>query len=98
MNLNVHHTQSTMNNMDMMSFDVHMFVMIHLGSILLFLILLAVAIPVLTFIFHTMFESYKKRRDEAGLRDQEAKSHLALTTVIVRKNKKSKFIHSFKSH
>ena len=47
----------------MMGSSVHMFVMIHLGSILLFLILLAVAIPVLTFVFHTMFESYKRRRE-----------------------------------
>ena len=48
----------------MMGSDVHMFVMINLGSILLFLILLAVAIPVLTFVFHTMFESFKRRRED----------------------------------
>ena len=97
MNQNIRNYQSSMNTMD--NFDIHMFIMLNLCTILLFLILLAVAIPVGTFIFHTMFESYKRRREEAQavLRDIEAR-RTNLTTVIVKTNKKTKFHHSFRKH
>ena len=97
MNQNIRNYQASMNVMD--GFDFHMFFMVHLCSILLFLILLAVAIPVGTYIFHTMFERYKRRRDEAVLRKiEEARRGANLTTVIVKTNKKTKFLHSIRIH
>ena len=97
MNQNTRNYQSSMNVMD--SFDFHMFIMVHLCSILLFLILLAVAIPVGTYIFHTVFESYKRRRDEAVLRKiEEARRRANLTTIIVKTNMKTKFLHSIRIH
>ena len=97
MNQNIRNYQTKMDTMD--SFDLHMFIMVHLCSILLFLILLAVAIPLGTYLFHTMFESYKRRREEAAvLRDIEATRRINLTTVIVKNNKKTKFHHSFRKH
>ena len=96
MNQNFRNHQSPMSMKD--SFDIHMFIMLHLCSILLFLILLAVAIPVGTFLFHTMFESYKRRREEAAHRDIEMRRRTNLTTVIVKTNKKIRFFHSLRKH
>ena len=73
--------------------DVHKFLMINMGCVLLFAIFLSIAIPVSTFLFHNIFQMVRRRREKKIL---EKKLEAKLVTVIVKKDKRIDFLHSYK--
>ena len=73
--------------------DVHKFLMINMGCVLLFAIFLSLAIPVSTFLFHNIFQMVRRRREKKIL---ERKLEAKLVTVIVKKDKRIDFLHSYK--
>ena len=76
-----------------LEFEVHKFLMINMGCVLLFAIFLSIAIPVSTFIFHNIFQMVRRRREKKIL---EKKLEAKLVTVIVKKDKIIDFLHSYK--
>ena len=76
--------------------DLDTFVMIELGDLLQFAIFLAVAIPVFTFLFHKMVEMCRRRKERRIARVAGRKPDPKLVTVIVKKDKRIDFLHSYK--